>query len=198
MVSEPSISASNSTMAASSSAMASSSTAPITSVNGFKYYVLFIDHFTRFTWIYLLQSKSEVFDKFVHFKNLVENQFSVKIKTFRSDGGGEYTSTIFKSYLSQNDIIHQISCPYTPQQNGLVERKHRHLVEAIITLLSQASISTAYWSYAVQTAVTLINLLPTSVLNFHSPWQKLYNSQPDFSQLKVFGCACYPYLLYLP
>lgn len=110
MVSEPSISASNSTMAASSSAMASSSTAPITSVNGFKYYVLFIDRFTRFTWIYLLQSKSEVLDKFVHFKNLVENQFSVKIKTFRSDGGGEYTSTIFKSYLSQNDIIHQISC----------------------------------------------------------------------------------------
>lgn len=168
MVSEPSISASNSTMAASSSAMASSSTAPITSVNGFKYYVLFIDHFTRFTWIYLLQSKSEVLDKFVHFKNLVENQFSVKIKTFRSDGGGEYISTIFKSYLSQNDIIHQISCPYTPQQNGFVERKHRHLVETTITLLSQASISTSYWSYAVQTAVTLINLLPTCVLNFHS------------------------------
>ena len=162
-------------------------------MNGFKYYVLFIDHFTRFTWIYLLQSKSEVFDKFVHFKILVENQFSIKIKTFRFDAGGEYTSTIFKSCLSQNGIIHQISCPYT-QQNGLVERKHRHHIKTTITLLSQASISTAYWSYVVQPIVNLINLLPTSVINFHSPWQKLYNSQPDFSHLKVFGCACYPYL----
>ena len=117
---------------------------PVTSMNGFKYYVLFIDHFTRFTWLYLLQSKSEVFDKFVHFKNLIENQFSTKIKTFRSDGGGQYTSTTFKSYLSHNGIIHQISCPYNLQQNGLVERKHRHLIETTITLLSHTSILTTY------------------------------------------------------
>ena len=75
--------------------------APIPSVNGFKYYVLFIDHFTRFTWVFLLNSKSEVFNKFVHFKAMVETQFSTKIKTFRSDGGGEYTSNAFKTYLSQ-------------------------------------------------------------------------------------------------
>ena len=66
---------------------------PINLINGFKYYVLFIDHFTRFTWIYLLKSKSEVFTKFVQFKALVENQFSAKIKVFRSNGVGEYTST---------------------------------------------------------------------------------------------------------
>ena len=113
-------------------------------MNGFKYYVLFIDHFTRFTWLYLLQSKSEVFDKFVHFKNLIENQFSTKIKTFRSDGGGQYTSTTFKSYLSHNGIIHQISCPYNLQQNGLVERKQRHLIETTITLMSHTSILTTY------------------------------------------------------
>ena len=75
--------------------------APIPSVNGFKYYVLFIDHFTWFTWFFLLNSKSEVFNKFVHFKAMVETQFSTKIKTFRSDGGGEYTSNAFKTYLSQ-------------------------------------------------------------------------------------------------
>ena len=135
-------------------------------MNGFKYYVLFTDHFTRFTWLYLLQSKFEVFDKFVHFKNIIENQFSTKIKTFRTDGGGEFTSTTFKSYLSHNGIVYQISCPYTPHQNGLVERKHRHLIETKITFLSHASISTTYWSYAVQTTVSLINLLPTLVLNF--------------------------------
>ena len=114
------------------------------SINGFKYYVLFIDHFTKFTWIYLLNSKSEVFTKFVQFKAMGETQFSTKIKTFRFDGGGEYTSNAFKTYLSQQGIVHQVSCPYTPQQNGLVERKHRHLIETTITLLSQASMPPSY------------------------------------------------------
>ena len=83
------------------------------SINVFKYYVLFIDHYTRFTWIYLLKSKSEVFTKFVQFKPMIENQFSTKIKVFRSDGGGEYTSTEFKTYLLQHGIIHILSCLYT-------------------------------------------------------------------------------------
>ena len=140
--------------------------APITSINGFHYYVIFVDHFTRFTWLYLLKSKFEVFSKFILFKALVETQFSTKIKTLRFDGGGEYTSTAIKSYLSQHGIIHKISCTYTPQKNGLVERKHRHLIETTITLLSQASMSTSFWSYALLIALFLINLLPTSVLIF--------------------------------
>lgn len=118
--------------------------APIDAINDFKYYMLFIDHFTRFTWLYFLKAKFEVFSKFVQFKTMVETQFYVKIKTFRSNGGGEYTSNAFKSFLLQNGIVHQVSCPYVPQQNGLVKRKHRHLIETTITLLSQASISTAY------------------------------------------------------
>ena len=138
--------------------------APQNSVNGYKYYVLFVDHFTFFTWLYLLKNKSEVFSKFLIFKALVENQFSTTIKTLRSDGGGggEYTSKDFTSYIAFHGIAHQISCPYTPQQNGLVERKHRHLIETTITLLSQASLPSQYWSFAVQTAVSLINLLPTA------------------------------------
>ena len=126
--------------------------------------MLFVDHFTFFTWLYLLKNKSEVFSKFLIFKALVENQFSTTIKTLRSDGGGggEYTSKDFTSYTAFHGITHQISCPYTPQQNGLVERKHRHLIETTITLLSQASLPSQYWSFAVQTAVSLINLLPTA------------------------------------
>ena len=97
-------------------------------------------------------------------------------------------------YLLQNGIIHQMFCPYTPQQNGLLERKHRHLIETTITLLSQASMSTDYWSYAIITVVSLINLLPTSFLNFVSPWYMLYSTPLDISKLKVFGWACYPHL----
>ena len=64
--------------------------------NSVNQYVIFVDHFTKFTWLYLLVNKSKVFTKFQHFKSMVEKQFSTKIKTFRSDGGGEYTSHPFK------------------------------------------------------------------------------------------------------
>ena len=143
--------------------------APVVSVNGFRYYILFVDHYSRFSWLYLLKSKSKAFDKFVHFNAMVANQFSLKIKTFRSDGGGEFTSNEFKSYLSNHGITHQLSCPHTPQQNGVVERKHRHIIETIITLLSQASLDYSCGTFAAQTAVTLINLLPTLVLDWKSP-----------------------------
>lgn len=112
---------------------------------------------------------------------MIENQFSAKIKVFRSDGRGEYTSTEFKTYLLQHGIVHHLSCPYTPQQNGLVERKHRHLIKTTITLLSQAKMPFFDWSYAILTVATLINLLPTSVLGFLSPWSKLYTSPSDVS-----------------
>jgi len=72
---------------------------PVNSIDGFRFYVLFVDHYTRFTWLYLPKSKSEVFTKFTHFKAMVETQFSTKIKIFRSDGGGEYISNVCKTYL---------------------------------------------------------------------------------------------------
>ena len=83
--------------------------------------------------------------------------------------GENLPQMIFKSYLSQHGISHHLSCPYTPQQNGVVERKHRHVVETTVTMLSQASLPSSYWSFAAQTAVSLINILPTSVLHWVSP-----------------------------
>ena len=128
------------------------------------------------------------------FHAMVKTQFSSTIKTLRSDGGGEYTSKSFESFLTSNGINHQISCPYTPQQNGLVERKHRHVIETTITLLSQASLPSSYLSFAVQSTMTLINLLPIATLGFSSPWYKLHGQHPDISSLKIFGCACYSFL----
>lgn len=125
---------------------------------------------------------------------MVENQFSTTIKTLRSNGGGEYIFKAVTSYLASHGIAHQISCPYTPQQNDLMERKHRHLKETTITLLSQASLPSQYWSFAIQTNVSLINLLPTATFGFLSPWYKLYGHHTDLTHLKVVGCACYPLL----
>ena len=96
-------------------------------------------------------------------------------------------------YLHMESTIKSLF-PYTPQQNGLVERKHRHLIETVITLLSQASLPSTFWSFAIQSALTLINLLPTSTLEFLSPWFKIYGQHPDITSLKIFGCACYAFL----
>jgi hypothetical protein len=81
-------------------------TSPMTSLSGCKYYIIFVDDFLRYTWFYPLQAKSEVFQCFVKFEDLVENQFSCKIKSLQSNGGSEYTSHQFQNFLSQNGILH--------------------------------------------------------------------------------------------
>jgi hypothetical protein len=142
----------------------------------------------------VLHKKSNTFECFVKFKCLVENLLSKKIKAFQSDGGGEFTSNQFKQFLISNGIIHRISCPYTAQQIGLTERKHRQIVESGLTLLAQSKLPLPYWVNAFNIAFYLINRLPTLVLKNQSPYVKLLQKNPDYSLFKVFGCACYPLL----
>ena len=87
-----------------------------------------------------------------------------------------------------------MSCPHTHQQNGTAERKHRHLVETGITLLAHASVPFRFWSDAFSTACFLINRLPSRLLNMKTPLELLLNELPDYTFLKVFGCACWPHL----
>ncbi|KAM1496471.1 hypothetical protein ACFXTO_031069 [Malus domestica] len=168
--------------------------APCQSVDGFKYYVLFIDECTKFSWIFSLINKSDFFPTFVSFYHSVCTQFTTKIKTFQSDGGGEFISKKFQAFLTAQGVFHQLSCPYTPEQNGLAERKHRHIVETALTLLQTAHLSPSFWTYACHTATYLINRMPTPVLHNKSPFELLYNDVPDLSHLRVFGCSCYPLL----
>ena len=99
-------------------------TAPCTSRENHRYFVTFIDQKSKYTWLTMIPSKDRVLDAFINFQSYITNQFNVKIKVFRSDNGGEYTSTAFKSHLAKHGISHQTSCPYTPQQNGVAERKN--------------------------------------------------------------------------
>ncbi|KAG7572491.1 Ribonuclease H-like superfamily [Arabidopsis suecica] len=104
-------------------------TSPCLSRENQKYFVTFIDEKSKYTWLTLLPSKDRVLEAFTNFQNYVTNHYNAKIKIFRSDNGGEYTSHTFKQHLAKHGIIHQTSCPYTPQQNGVAERKNRHLME---------------------------------------------------------------------
>ena len=100
-----------------------------TSIGGCQYYITFIDNFTRMTWVYFMKHKSEALEKFIEFKQLAEKEFNSYIKCLRSDSGGEYLSLAFDNYLQQNGIQRQLTCSYTPQQNGVAERKNRIIAE---------------------------------------------------------------------
>ena len=169
-------------------------TSPIPSISGCKYYIIFVDDFTCYMWLYPLHHKYEAYETFAKFKILVETQLCCKIKQLQSDGGGEYTSLRFQQLLSQHGIIHRKSCPHTFQQNGLAERKLRHILEMGLTLLAHSGLSNTYWIDAFLTTVYIINRLPTPVLSHFSPYEKLFHQVPNYSILRVFGCKCFPLL----
>lgn len=112
----------------------------------------------------------------------------------RSDNGTEYVNSRFKSYFTDFGIIHQTTCPYTPEQNGLSERKNRHIIETTRALLHHSSMLHKFWTEAVLTAVYLINRMPSNTLNHVSPFEKLFRHRPDYTLLKTFGCLCFPWL----
>jgi transposase InsO family protein len=143
---------------------------------------------------FILYHKSEVFATFVKFKILVENQVTTRIKQIQSNGGGEYTSIHFQSFLTKHGILHRKSCPYTSQQNGISEQKLSHILETSLTLLAHSHLSNRYRVDAFLTAVHIIIRLPTPTLKYKSPYFKLHNREPDYQTLRVFGCLCYPTL----
>ena len=159
--------------------------APVTSTNDFQYYLLFVDEYSKFSWLYLLKHKSDVLDIFKFVKATVETQLDSKIKVLRTDNGGEYTSHAFKHFYSTQGLIHQFSCPYTPQQNGVAARKHRHIIECALTMLSHSQLPPSYWLYAISTAVHVINRLSTPLLKNLTPSELLFKSKPNITHLKT-------------
>ena len=123
------------------------------SMGGCRYYVTFIDDHTRKVWVYFMKEKSEVFAHFQNFRMLVEKQTGMHVKCLRSDGGGEYFSNEFSEYLRKNGIQRHFTCRYTPQQNGVAERKNRHIVEIARALMSEKNMPHTYWAEAVSTTV---------------------------------------------
>ena len=117
---------------------------------------------------------------------------NAKIKTVQTDWGGEYRR--LSRYFQKEGIAHRVSCPHTSQQNGIAERKHRHIVETGIALLAHSSLPVRFWDEAFLTACYLINRMPTRVLQNSTPVSCLFGDTPDYTFLRAFGCACWPNL----
>jgi transposase InsO family protein len=158
-----------------------------------KYMVTFIDDFSRYTTCYLIQTKDEVPDKFREFIAEVSNKFQRKVKTLRSDNGGEYTGNKLINYLKLEGIQLQTSVPYSPSQNGVAERKNRSIVEMAKCMLLDAGLPQQYWGEAVMTAVYLQNRLPTKSTE-KTPFELWHDEKPDLSHIRIFGCKAFAFV----
>ncbi|XP_042946557.1 uncharacterized protein LOC122279793 isoform X1 [Carya illinoinensis] len=160
--------------------------------NKFQYFVTFVDDYSRVTWLFLIKARSELLSIFQMFWKQIKTQFNKKVQILRSDNGREYLSGAFATYLSDKGIVHQTSCSYTPQQNGVAERKNRHLLDVTRALLLHMHVPKRFWSDGVLTACHLINRMPSSILNGSSPFSVLFPSSSPFSlPPKIFGCVCF-------
>nr|GEV12781.1 retrovirus-related Pol polyprotein from transposon TNT 1-94 [Tanacetum cinerariifolium] len=136
--------------------------------------------------------KFNVYSTFKSFVQMVERQFTTKLKNVQTDWGGEFCS--LASFFSSLGIIHRRSCPHTSEQNGFVERRNRHVVETDLTLFAQACVPQRFWHYAFDTAVYLINRMPSRTSKSKSPFEHIFKRSPGYSFLRVFGCLCFPHL----
>lgn len=124
-----------------------------------------------------------------NFCMMAERQFGKSVKCVRTDNETEFLC--LSKYFNDNGILHQTSCVATPQQNGRVERKHRHILNLSRSLLFQANLPVKFWGKSVLVAAHVINRTPTDVLKGKTPYELLYGSSPSYENIKTFGCLCF-------
>lgn len=164
------------------------------SAGGAEYFVTFVDDRSRYVWLYVLKNKSEVFSKFREWKSMVERSTGRKLKTLRSDNGGEYTSGEFAEYLKAEGIRHELTVPKSPQQNGVAERINRTLVEMTRSMLAGSGLPQKFWAETLSTAVYLRNRSPTKAVKGMTPFESFHGKKPYVGHLRVFGCVCYAHI----
>jgi transposase InsO family protein len=166
----------------------------VKSIGGNSYFLTFIDDCTRHVWLYLIEKKSDVFTKFKKFKTLVENQSGFSVKKLRTDGGGEYTSHEFAKFCEDEGIEHEVTAPYTPQHNGVAERKNRSIMNMARSMLKAKHMPHKFWGEAVSTAVYIINRSPTKKLQDKTPHEAWTGLKPSVSHFRIFGSLCFKHV----
>lgn len=158
------------------------------------YFLTFIDDYSRHTWVYFLKQKSEAFACFKNFKVVVEKQSGYPIKTLRTDRGGEFTSNEFADFCLKNGIQRQLTAAYTPQHNGVAERKNRTIMEMARSMLQTKNLPNIFWGEAVATTIYILNRSPTKEVPNLTPKEAWSGHKPSVAHLRVFGCLAYVHI----
>ncbi|KAG7598736.1 Integrase catalytic core [Arabidopsis suecica] len=158
---------------------------------GNRYVFVLIDDYSRYMWTILLKEKSDAFCKFKNFKILVERESEEKIRTFRTDRGGEFVSLEFNSFCEESGIKRHLTAPYTPQQNGVVERRNRTMMEMTRSLLKHMHLPNYLWGEAIRHTTYLLNRVVSRSLKDMTPYECFRNKKPMVEHIRIFGCIAY-------
>lgn len=158
---------------------------------GRRYFLLLVDDLSRYMWVMVLGSKGEAPDAIRRAQVAVEAESGRKLRVLRTDNGGEFTAAEFASYCADEGIQRHYSAPYSPQQNGVVERRNQTVVGMARALLKQRGMPAVFWGEAVLTAVYILNRSPTKALDGRTPYEAWHGRKPAVSHLRVFGCLAF-------
>ncbi|KAM0065882.1 putative RNA-directed DNA polymerase [Helianthus debilis subsp. tardiflorus] len=156
-----------------------------------RYCLVIVDDFSRFTWTYFLHSKDETAGILQDFVKQVEKQFDLPVKVFRSDNGTEFRNRELDEFCVSKGILRQYNIPRTPEQNEVVERKNRTLIEAARSMLADSGLRLIFWAEAVNTACYVKNRVLINPKHQKTAYELLYKIKPLISYFKVFGCPCF-------
>jgi hypothetical protein len=168
---------------------------PVPTSLGYRYWVTFIDDWSRYGWTYLLKHKSDVFKAFKAFKAFVELQYSVSIECLHNDKGGEYIGHIWDAYFAETGICCEHTMEGMLQQGGVAECRNCTLEEHVVAMLNSARLPTQFWGKALYTYSRLLNMIPSAAIPARTtPFKMANKRKPDYSTLCVFGCRAWAHV----
>ncbi|KAJ9545484.1 hypothetical protein OSB04_025191 [Centaurea solstitialis] len=163
----------------------------IQSISGKKYILVMVDEYSRYTWLEFLRMKSEAPELIIKFIKRIQVLLQLPVRKIRSDNGTEFKNATLDAYLTSVGISHNFSGAYTPQQNGVVERRNRTLVEAARTMLAYSGLPLTFWAEAVSTACFTQNRTIITKRFKKTPYHIINRRVPNVKFFHVFGCRCY-------
>ncbi|KAJ9542826.1 hypothetical protein OSB04_029332 [Centaurea solstitialis] len=163
----------------------------VQSINGRKYVLVIVDDFSRYTWVNFLRSKDGASDIIISFIRNVQVRLQLPVQVICTDNGTEFKNRKLESFLDSFGITHTFSAARTPQQNGVVQRKNRTLVEAARTMLAFSKLPPHFWAEAIASACFTQNRSLITKRFMKTPYELVYNRPPSIKYFRVFGCECY-------
>ena len=164
---------------------------PEISLGGKKYCLVIVDDYSRYTWVYFFKTKDETQQVFIDFSKEVQRQHDLPILVIRSDNGSEFKNYTLNDFVSEEGIHHPYSAAYTPQQNGVAERKNRTLIDMARSMLAEFKSPINFWAEAISTACHSSNRLYFRKGLKKTPYEILTGNKPNIGYFRVFGCKCY-------